>query len=694
MRRRSPLFRLLASLVVAVGFTAIAWAGLSANVFGGWQLRFSDALFPGTSANSNIAVVGVDPESQDTTRYPDLGQWPWNRAVHGRIIDNLEKAGAKVVVYDIVFSPETANDQPLAQAERRAGNVILASFAEFAGRPQGGLLEASSYTPPVAALADPALAIGHTNVTPDSDGVVRSLPLVIDVDGQLEPALALQAYMAEEGLTGPLTLRPESIQVGNSIIPTNRDHILDLNFADRLRQGAPGVPVLSAGEVYAGNFEPSAVEGKVVFFGVTDPTLGDNKQTPVDKGSGLPGVYIHANALNTMLQGAFLENASLPLTLVTVFVVALLVALAVQFLPLWLAALTPILVGFGYLLYVFNRFDAGTVNNLVYPNLGIVVAFIGSLGVRYFTEVKERRRVTTAFGRYLAKDVVDEVLAAPEGPVATLKGVSRPLSILFADLRGFTAASENSPAADVVSALNIYLDAMTRAVIDEKGTIDKFMGDCVMAFWGAPKADPDYVNRSVRAAVLMQDYIDDAMRTTEASRLRVKGCGVGISAGDAVVGNIGSAERLDYTVIGDTVNTASRLCGVAGPGEIVVTEECAHLLDDSFRLGPLPPLSVKGKAKPLRVFQVLREGQEVAVFEEGAMLDATEEKGHFEPAPAAAAPEPVPAEAVAASDGDGQPEVVEAPSRAAGYAPVEPVPGATAQERDPDPQPAKPTPPE
>jgi len=661
------------SVAVATGFTLIAWAGLSANVFGGWQLRFSDALFPGTGTDPRIVVVGVDSHSQTV---PDLGQWPWNRAAHARITDNPKRAGAGLIVYDVVFNPETENDAPLAKAEAKAKNVILASFAEFEGRSGGDLLEASNLTDPVPELATAAAAIGHTNVTPDADGVTRSLPLVIDAGGQLIPSLSLQAYLATEGLSGPLTLRRDGIQAGGILIPTDRAQILDLNFADQLREGAPKVPILSAADVYAGNFDRAQVAGKVVFFGVTDPTLGDNKQTPVDKGSGLPGVFIHANALNTMLQGAFLTNASLPLTLATVFVVALLIALAVQFLPLWLAALTPILVGFAYLLYVFNRFDRGTVNNLVYPNLGIVVAFIGSLGVRYFTEVRERRRVTTAFGRYLAKDVVEEVLAAPEGPVATLKGVSRPLSILFADLRGFTSASENSPAADVVSALNIYLDAMTRAVIDEKGTIDKFMGDCVMAFWGAPRADPDYVNRCVRAAVLMQDYIDEAMRTTEASRLRVKGCGVGISAGDAVVGNIGSAERLDYTVIGDTVNTASRLCGVAGAGEIVVTEECAHLMSPEFRLGPLPPLSVKGKAKPLRVFQVLREGQEAAVFEAGVTLDATEEKGHFEPAPAAAvAAEPA---------GDGEAEVVQAPSKAAGYAPVEPVPGANAAERDPN----------
>ena len=187
--------------------------------------------------------------------------------------------------------------------------------------------------------------------------------------------------------------------------------------------------------------------------------------------------------------------------------------------------------------------------NMVYPMFAPPIAFVSGLGVRYFTEVRERKYVTNVFGRYLAKDVVAEVLASPEGAVASLSGASTPLAVLFADLRGFTSASEKATPPDVVAALNEYLEAMTRAVIEERGTIDKFMGDCVMAFWGAPRPDPDMVVRSVRAALKMQDLIDVAMATGRAGELKVKGCGVGLSFGEAVVGNIGSHERLDYTAI-------------------------------------------------------------------------------------------------------------------------------------------------
>jgi len=334
-----------------------------------------------------------------------------------------------------------------------------------------------------------------------------------------------------------------------------------------------------------------------------------------------------------------------------VFVAAALLAMATLYVRPWLAALFGGVLLAGFLSLVFRRFDTGVVMNMVYPMFAPPIAFVSGLGVRYFTEVRERKYVTNVFGRYLAKDVVAEVLASPEGAVASLSGAATPLAVLFADLRGFTAASEKATPPDVVAALNEYLEAMTRAVIEERGTIDKFMGDCVMAFWGAPRPDPDMVVRSVRAALKMQDLIDVAMATGRAGELKVKGCGVGLSFGEAVVGNIGSHERLDYTAIGDTVNTASRVCGVAEGGDIVVTEEFAAALPPGeFRLAELPPLKVKGKEALLRVYQVLRPGQEPKVFGADAVTSAGDEKHHFEP--------------------------VAAPPKVAGYAPVEPRPVA------------------
>jgi adenylate cyclase len=405
-------------------------------------------------------------------------------------------------------------------------------------------------------------------------------------------------------------------------------------------------PIYSASDVLNGKVPPEAFQDKIVLVGATALGLGDQLPTPIDKSNKQPGVEVHANALNTMLTGKFVYPQGKGITLAWVFVLALALALSVAFLPIVVSLIIGLAVFAGYFAFAFATFRSGHIVNMVYPPLGVILSYFSGLTLKYFTEVRERKYVTNVFGRYLAKDVVQEVLSSPQAAVATLVGVSRPLGVLFADLRGFTAASEKATPPEVVAALNVYLEAMTCAVVEERGTIDKFMGDCVMAFWGAPRSDPDYAVRAVRAAMRMQDYIDEAMKGGPAAGLKVKGCGVGVSAGDAVVGNIGSHERLDYTAIGDTVNTASRICGVAGSGEIVVTEGCAELLGDEFRLSELPPLSVKGKELPLRVFQLLRPGQEAKVFAEGHVIDATEEKGHFEPVPA--------------------------PPKVAGYAPVEP----------------------
>jgi adenylate cyclase len=653
--RRSVWFKPIVAGVIALAITLVGFLGLSTDTFIGFQQSVSDGLFPGTGANSRIVVIGIDDRSIAL-----VGRWPWSRATHADLIDILVADGAQVIGYDVTFGTpsreEPESDELLADSIAAAGNVVLAESVTFEGRPTDrlALLVATEEFPPIPILAGSATAVGHVNTHPDPDNVVRALaPVVEGPDGALIPSLSFALARQASGQTGPITIRPDAIQTGGILVPTGGLHLLDLNFAE-------GFLTIPAVEVLEGRAAPGIFEGKIVLVGATALGLGDLVETPLAKGELTPGVYVHANALNTILNGAYIDAEAHSMTLVWVLLLALLIGLVTLYWRPWIAVLVLAALVVGFFAVVFARFDNGTVMNMVYPPLAAPIAFVAGLGVRYFTEVRERKYVTNVFGRYLAKDVVDEVLTSPEGAVATLSGASRPLSVLFADLRGFTAASERAAPTAVVEALNEYLDAMTKAVVEEKGTIDKFMGDCVMAFWGAPRPDPDQVVRSVRAALKMLDYVDTAIATGRAGELKVKGCGVGISVGEAVVGNIGSNERLDYTAIGDTVNTASRVCGVAEGGEIVVTEEMAEALPPGeFRLAPLPPLKVKGKTEVLKVFQVLREGQEPKLFAEGAITDATAEKGAFQ-------------------------ATQEAPHKVAGYAPVEPRPAEGAVEAPTD----------
>jgi adenylate cyclase len=633
--KRAASFKIVVSLVIAAAITALAWAGLAAGAFTGLQLRLTDALFPSIGPDPRIAVVAIDEKS-----LAEIGQWPWPRTRHAELLDRLAEGGATLIGFDVTFSePRPEDDAELGAAAAGAGNVVFTATAIFPDDPPGDVLRARELFVPVPEIAAGAEGVAHANVIPDPDGVVRALPALIESpEGDYVPSLSLALLQLDSGETGPLTLRPDGIQVGGRLIPTGRSHFMDVNFAR-------GFPTYSYVDVLSGDVPPEAFRGRIVLVGATALGLGDIRLTPLNKGTGEPGVLVHANALNTMLQGAFLVPEGRVATLLWVFGIALVVALAVAFLRIWLSPFVAIGAVVGYVLLVFLRFDGGTLMNMVYPPIAAVLSYLAALAVRYLTEERERRRVIRVFGRYVAHDVVDEVLAAPEAALATLEGQSRDVSVLFADLRGFTSASEGAEPEAVVQALNVYLDAMVRAVNEELGTIDKFMGDCVMAFWGAPRPTENHAERAARAATRMLDEIDRAVAEGRTAGLDVAGCGVGIATGKAVVGNIGSSDRLDYTVIGDTVNTASRLCGVAGAGQIVVTEECAAHLRDGFRLGDLPPLAVKGKAERLRVLQVLREGQDPAEVMEGAVLDLTEDKGHFEE---------------------------RAPVQAASYAPVEP----------------------
>lgn len=631
--KRTAWFKLVAAVLVASGVTLLAFAGLTAGVFQTTQLRFADALFPAIAPDPRIAVVGIDDESLAA-----IGSWPFPRSQHAGLIEELRRQGATLIGYDVTFAEETdpAEDQALADAIADGGGVVVAATASFSGK-LGDVPRADSVVEPVTTVAE-AAQVAHANVIPDPDGVVRALPPIIErPSGDYLASLTLALYALQEGLEGPVTLRPDGVQIGTTFIPTGRAHLMDVNFAEDF----PVYPFVDAAN---GDVPDGAFQGKIVLVGATAPGLGDVRLTPLDKSSGQPGVMVHANALNTMLTRAYLTHEGRPTVLAWVFGLALVVALAVAFLRVSLSWIVPVGLGVAYFFLAFSRFDGGTVMNMVYPPVGVGLAYIMALGVKYFGEEREKRRVTRVFGRYVAQDVVDEVLAAPERALATLDGASRPLSVLFADLRGFTSASEGAEPHQVVQALNVYLDAMVRAVNEELGTIDKFMGDCVMAFWGAPRPTEHHAERAARAAMRMLDSIDEAERAGHTSGLHVKGCGVGIATGPAVVGNIGAHDRLDYTVIGDTVNTASRLCGVAGAGQIVVTRETMDQLGETFRIGDLPPLTVKGKTLPLRVYQVLREGQEPGRFEEDALLEASDEKGHFE------APR----------------------TKAAGYAPIEP----------------------
>src|SRR5262245_48247837 len=376
--RRSPWFKPVVAIAITVGITAAAWAGLSANVFFATQLRLSDALFPGTEADGRIVIVAIDDES-----VAKVGQWPWERDVHAELIDRLMADGASLIGYDVTFgSPSSgaggeAQDEALADAIGRAGSVVLAETATFEGTP-GDVLRAQELFAPLPAFADAAEAVGHANTFPDTDGVIRALPPVIhSPDGELVPSLSLVLAQLATGQTGPISVEPDGVRAGELFVPTGDVHLLDINYAPN-----EDFPVVPAIDVLQGKVDKRAFRDKIVLIGATALGLGDLVPTPLDKAGRQPGVLVHANALNTILNDASLETESQSTTLLWVFVIGLAVSLITLYLRTWLAVVVCAGLTVAFFAIVFRRFDDGTVMNMVYPTLAGAIAYVSALAVR------------------------------------------------------------------------------------------------------------------------------------------------------------------------------------------------------------------------------------------------------------------------------------------------------------------------
>jgi adenylate cyclase len=332
---RRVVRRVASALLVTVVVTAVAAIGLSAGAFAGFGRRATDALFPSAHTSPQVVVVGIDQRSENV-----VGQFPWPRARDAQLADQLAAAGARVVVWDVVFAGQSKNgpsdDAALVVALHRLPATVLGETGGLKPGPDAGLDELVNAAAPAPAIAS-AGVVAQANVFPDpADGVVRTLPLVVeDPNGTPIPALSLAALQAYEGDSSAVTVQPDGVQAAGRFIPTEATHALRLNWADGLR-GQPGqASYVSAIDVLDGHVPVSRLAGKVVFVGDTDPLSGDHQLVPINKSTGMAGVFIHANALNTMLTASYLSPVSHLETDLWVALLVLIVAFAVMILPVW-----------------------------------------------------------------------------------------------------------------------------------------------------------------------------------------------------------------------------------------------------------------------------------------------------------------------------------------------------------------------
>ncbi|MGH7278885.1 MAG: CHASE2 domain-containing protein, partial [Candidatus Rokuibacteriota bacterium] len=481
-----------------------------------------------------IVIVSIDEDSFDELDLP----WPFPRALHGRLLDVVSEAGAVAIGLDIMFSEPSAHgpadDEALAGAVARAGTVVLAAALTVTTE---GFYTKIDPNLPLPVIRRGAAGVAPVNLDVDADGYVRRAPLQHLVGDQ--PMSSFDARLHAMAAAAGIPARP---------LPET-DEVL-INYAGG-RRTFPWVPYH---RVVGGEVSPEIFRGKVVLVGGTSPVLQDVYSTPFARRRSMPGVEIHANALETLLRGTPIRHmppwlGPLLAGAAVVATGALVARLRALRACLAVAVLLAALIGGSVVAFAWLDTWFRTVTIAI----ALVVGYLGAVTESFIREQRTRRRLS----QFFSPAVLNEVVRHKEGVV--LGTSRRMLTVLFADIRGFTSMSEKLGPEHVVEMLGEYLTEMTEVVFRHGGTVDKYVGDTIMALYNAPLDDPDHAANAVRTALELQERtLAIAARWESRLGTRIRN-GVGINTGEAVVGTMGSRQRLEYTAIGDTVNLASRL---------------------------------------------------------------------------------------------------------------------------------------
>lgn len=576
-----------------LAFTSLGIAGLAAlllsllfwtGALGSLESRFEDKLFLEGEIRSDILIVAIDDQSLQA-----IGRWPWDRSVVAGLVERIATGRPRVLGIDINFSEPTNQDQVLAAALVQDFPVVL-PVEGVLEIPEAGARQAITVTKllaPVSEIASSA-ELGLTNTPPDSDGIVRRLPVkVVDADGNF-----IKSFGARIA---------ELASAERGVVRIDEHNQAIVNFS-----GGPGLfASVSAGEVLKKEFDSKIFENKIVLIGATAPDLHDTWLTPTAKSEPMPGIEVHASFIQTIIDKNFLAAASPFLTVVIIFALALLLALSSIFARLRWHILLTLAGGIFYIVAAVICFDLGTILNIIYPFAALIAVFTTLSIYRYLHEEREKREVRRAFGYYLSPHVIEEVLKDPKK--LSLGGEKKELTVLFSDIRGFTALSEGLSPEELTRLMNKYLSEMTRLVLSSDGVLDKYIGDALMAFWGAPLPEPRHAERACRTALLMIKKLDDLNRSAAWPGGREIAIGIGINTGGMVVGNMGSAERFDYTVLGDAVNLGSRSEGLNKEygTRIIITEFTKAALSEGFFTREIDRVAVKGKKEGVKIFELV-----------------------------------------------------------------------------------------
>ena len=612
-----------------------------------------------SQTKDNILILDIDEKSLS-----EIGQWPWSRSVLSELVDQTNLSAA--LAFDIVFAEADRtgskelmnlyknnndfvkslkglpdNDDLFANSIKDHGTVVLGAIPSnslknnFQMRfgliqqgddPKKFLREYKGIQTNLKILNSSSAGIGSMSIG-NNDSIIRKLPLFENINGSLVPSLSLELLRVAIGAStyqikssnasGETAFGEETginhVKLGNLIIPTNPDGSVWIHYPE------VSVDSISVSDIIKQKYPKDFFKDKILIVGTSAPGLFDLRSTPLK--NNVPGVKIIADLTDQILSGSFLQRPDwiFGLELFTGLTLAILITIFIQFLgPI--GGLSVFLIGNGISIfgsfYIFENYLF-----LIDPISPLIICLISYLVITFFnflfTEL-ERRKVRNAFSQYMSPVMVEKL--AQSNKSLKLGGERREMTFLFSDIRGFTAISEKykDDPESLTVLINSILTVLSDEVLDQDGTIDKYMGDCIMAFWNAPSEDPFHREKSIEAAFKMSEALNKLNESLDRKGENKLSIGIGINSGECIVGNMGSEKRFDYTVLGDAVNLASRLEGQSGNYgmQIILGEETIKKISkEEYFQFELDLISVKGKSEPTSIFTVFKSWTAEVAYE-------------------------------------------------------------------------------
>ena len=591
--------------------------------------------------SDSVVIIDIDEKSLKT-----LGQWPWSRDVLSKILYNLNDAKVAIIGFDIVFAEEDRTsphkifkkldiqkenlpnfDLEFAQAIANTPTILGYQF-EFADKEfilksapaiqtifieknknieENFLIKAKGTILNIPILQDSSYSSGFFNNIPDDSGIIRSVPLIISYDDEIYPSLALEALRIGLGIKRVTINYDENgvrnLQLGDFIVPTDRYGRLLINFRGKEKS----FKYISALDIYNNSFNKEEIENKIALVGTSAAALMDLRATPFE--SVFPGVEVHANAIDNIISQDFIYRASWMdgANIVIIFILTFFTFFIIKKIPIWLTPIFTISFLFISLYYIYYlMFNTGIILNILFPIFSIILSGIISLIIGYFYEIKKKEEIKNKFASKVSKDVMEELLKNIDDN--SLKAQNKEVTIFFSDIRGFTNISEkiNKPEL-LIKYLNQYMTPMSEVITKNKGTIDKYIGDAIMAYWNAPFDIENHADKAVTSAIEQLNELKELNKNLEITNQPLIAIGIGITTGIATVGEIGSIGRSDYTIIGDSVNLGSRIESLCKFYDVslIISEDTKEKLTKDYTFRYLDYVKVKGKENPIKLWEVL-----------------------------------------------------------------------------------------